>query len=148
MSSIPTESLILDGMGPPTKWTGMSRSPFRPSDDATTFPYLIPAQAMTVVELRHLGEMISDFLASSDEEEDEISQEHQRRMIDLARSGSTKDGKGSKENITACECTVVVLSAYLVLFLLSALPRNWLTKSTAASRSSASSTADRAGKET
>jgi meiotically up-regulated gene 157 (Mug157) protein len=44
-SKEPTETL-LHGMGQPTRRTGLSRSPFRPSDDATVFPYLIPANVM------------------------------------------------------------------------------------------------------
>ena len=51
-SNSPTETQMLGGMGVPTPYTGMSRSPFRPSDDATTFPFLIPAQAMVLASQR------------------------------------------------------------------------------------------------
>jgi meiotically up-regulated gene 157 (Mug157) protein len=57
-----TDTLQLGGMGPPSAYTGMSRSLFRPSDDACTFPFLIPSQAMAVVELRNLAAMIGNFL--------------------------------------------------------------------------------------
>ncbi|MEO6508776.1 MAG: glycoside hydrolase family 125 protein, partial [Patescibacteria group bacterium] len=42
----------LSGYGYPSKKCGLSRCVFRPSDDETVFPYLIPANAMTVVNLR------------------------------------------------------------------------------------------------
>ncbi len=42
----------------PWRRTGMSRSPFRPSDDACQFPFLVPANAMAVVCLRNLSAML------------------------------------------------------------------------------------------
>lgn len=44
----------LSGYGYPSKRCGLSRCVFRPSDDETVFPYLIPANAMTVVYLRKI----------------------------------------------------------------------------------------------
>jgi meiotically up-regulated gene 157 (Mug157) protein len=49
----PTETL-LHGVGQPTRFCGLSRSPFRPSDDAAVFPYLVPANAMADVSLRKM----------------------------------------------------------------------------------------------
>lgn len=46
-----------DGTGHPVKPNGLIASAFRPSDDSTIFPFLIPSNAFAVVELRHLGEM-------------------------------------------------------------------------------------------
>ena len=40
------------GRGQPSRFCGMVRSAYRPSDDACTFPFLVPANAMAVVELR------------------------------------------------------------------------------------------------
>eukprot|EP00823_Brevimastigomonas_motovehiculus_P007246 TRINITY_DN6251_c0_g1_i1.p1 TRINITY_DN6251_c0_g1~~TRINITY_DN6251_c0_g1_i1.p1 ORF type:complete len:510 (+),score=123.57 TRINITY_DN6251_c0_g1_i1:28-1557(+) len=57
-TSAPTDSLMLGGMGSPAKQTGMSRSPFRPSDDSTTMQFLVPANAMAIVELRHLATIL------------------------------------------------------------------------------------------
>lgn len=44
----------------PWRRTGMSRSPFRPSDDACQFPFLVPANAMAVVCLRDLSAMLGE----------------------------------------------------------------------------------------
>lgn len=55
-TTTPTDTLM-NGIGGPALVTGMSRSPFRPSDDATTFPFLIPANAMAVVQLNQLSQM-------------------------------------------------------------------------------------------
>ncbi|AEO59406.1 hypothetical protein MYCTH_2307666 [Thermothelomyces thermophilus ATCC 42464] len=41
-----TETLANDGLGSPARRTGMVRSAFRPSDDATLFPFLVPANML------------------------------------------------------------------------------------------------------
>lgn len=46
-----------DGTGHPVRPNGLIASAFRPSDDSTIFPFLIPSNAFAVVELRHLAEM-------------------------------------------------------------------------------------------
>lgn len=46
-----------DGFGNPVRPTGLICSTFRPSDDATTYGYLIPSNAFAVVSLRQLAEM-------------------------------------------------------------------------------------------
>lgn len=48
-------AIRLKGYGYPGKQCGLSRCVFRPSDDETVFPYLIPANAMTIVYLRKLA---------------------------------------------------------------------------------------------
>lgn len=46
-----------EGTGNPVKPVGLIRSAFRPSDDSTIFPFLIPSNAFAAVELRHLAEI-------------------------------------------------------------------------------------------
>ncbi|KAJ2792968.1 hypothetical protein H4R20_006693, partial [Coemansia guatemalensis] len=53
-----TETQFGSGLGNPVKYTGMVRSLFRPSDDATIFPFLVPANAFLSVELEHLAIML------------------------------------------------------------------------------------------
>ncbi len=50
------------GTGNPVKPCGLIRSAFRPSDDSTNLPFLIPSNAFAVVELRHLAEIFSKVL--------------------------------------------------------------------------------------
>lgn len=49
----------MHAVGAPAAYTGMSKSAFRPSDDATTFPFLVPANAMAVVELREVASLLT-----------------------------------------------------------------------------------------
>ncbi|KAF1801337.1 hypothetical protein FB192DRAFT_1283197 [Mucor lusitanicus] len=58
----PTETLGEYGIGGITRKCGLVRSAFRPSDDATTFPYLIPANAQLSVQLIKLSKHIELYL--------------------------------------------------------------------------------------
>ncbi|GMH99683.1 hypothetical protein TrLO_g1742 [Triparma laevis f. longispina] len=58
-----TDTLMQNGKGAPCARTNMSKCMFRPSDDATTLPFLVPANAMAVVELRETMKVIISQLA-------------------------------------------------------------------------------------
>ena len=51
----PTETLMLDGLGAPTRKVGLIHSMFRPSDDACVYPFLIPSNLFVVTSLRRLA---------------------------------------------------------------------------------------------
>lgn len=53
----------LKGYGYPGRRCGLSRCVFRPSDDETVFPYLIPANAMAVVYLRAITPILESISA-------------------------------------------------------------------------------------
>lgn len=53
-----TDGVPLAGYGYPVKPVGLICSMFRPSDDATIFPFLIPSNFFAVVSLRQAGEML------------------------------------------------------------------------------------------
>ena len=51
-----------DGTGRPVKPVGLICSMFRPSDDATLFPFLIPSNIFAVISLRQLSTIYKDVL--------------------------------------------------------------------------------------
>ncbi len=53
-----TDTVSGHGYGNPGKPVGLICSMFRPSDDATVFPYLVPANFFAVVSLRQAAEMV------------------------------------------------------------------------------------------
>ena len=55
-----TETLPLSGTGNPLNWgTGLVRSAFRPSDDATILGFYIPANAQMAVELQRTADILA-----------------------------------------------------------------------------------------
>jgi meiotically up-regulated gene 157 (Mug157) protein len=54
-----TDGVPLNGFGYPVIPNGLICSMFRPSDDATIFPFLIPSNFFAVVSLRQAAEMVS-----------------------------------------------------------------------------------------
>jgi meiotically up-regulated gene 157 (Mug157) protein len=61
-SKTPTETLPGDGYGAPVRPVGLIASGFRPSDDACTFPFLVPANLFAVTALGYLSQMAHDIL--------------------------------------------------------------------------------------
>lgn len=60
-----TETLMMEGRGEAVRKCGLIKSHFRPSDDASTFPFLVPANAMASVELDRVSRILKeDDLAS------------------------------------------------------------------------------------
>jgi len=57
-TEIATDTVPGRGWGNPAKPCGLIYSIFRPSDDATIFPYLIPANFFAMVSLRQAAEMV------------------------------------------------------------------------------------------
>lgn len=57
-----TDTLIRDGKGAMTAYTGMTWSGFRPSDDACTYGYLIPSNMFAVVVLGYLQDIAREVL--------------------------------------------------------------------------------------
>jgi uncharacterized protein len=82
-----TETLMLKGVGAPTRRVGLIHSMFRPSDDACTLPFLIPSNLFAVAALRMLAaihrEARGDAAAAADcialaDEVDSALQAHSR----------------------------------------------------------------------
>ncbi|CDW98334.1 hypothetical protein [Sporisorium scitamineum] len=61
-----TETKADKGWGEPALRNGLVKSAFRPSDDATTFPHLIPANAQLAVALEKLHPLLANLDAMKD----------------------------------------------------------------------------------
>jgi uncharacterized protein len=57
-TEIATDTLAGNGYGRPARPVGLICSMFRPSDDATVFPYLVPSNFFAVASLRNAAEML------------------------------------------------------------------------------------------
>lgn len=61
-SEVSTETLPNRGFGNPVKPVGLIASGFRPSDDACTFPFLVPSNLFAVTSLRQLASLAAAVL--------------------------------------------------------------------------------------
>jgi hypothetical protein len=65
-TTTPNDTQSGGGYGNPIRPTGMICSMFRPSDDATIYPFLIPSNCFAVVSLRQLAEMVKTIKLDND----------------------------------------------------------------------------------
>ena len=63
---LPTDTLPNDGRGTPSAPTGMVWSGFRPSDDACTYGYLVPANMFAVVALGHIADLAAEIYGDAE----------------------------------------------------------------------------------
>ncbi|MEM7484561.1 MAG: glycoside hydrolase family 125 protein [Bacteroidota bacterium] len=61
-----TDAPLFEGAGRPIKYTGLICSMFRPSDDATMYPYLIPSNLFAMLSLRQLAKIYDEVLKDSE----------------------------------------------------------------------------------
>lgn len=81
-----TDAPVYDGTGRPARPVGMICSMFRPSDDATVLPYLIPSNLFAVQGLRQLSEIYTQALHDPKfaKECDELADEVQDAILKWA----------------------------------------------------------------
>ncbi|MBW6529252.1 glycoside hydrolase family 125 protein [Sphingomonas sp. RRHST34] len=91
----PTETLMFEGRGAPTRKVGLIHSMFRPSDDACLYPFLIPSNLFAVSALRMLAtvqrEAAGDATSAADAEA--LASEVEAA---LAAHGKMPDGQGGE----------------------------------------------------
>lgn len=86
---LPTDTLANAGRGTPVCYTGMVWSGFRPSDDACTYGFLIPANMYASVILKHIVTFAQDFFVD-DELAGEAQQLHDEIVAGIAAHGIVK----------------------------------------------------------
>jgi meiotically up-regulated gene 157 (Mug157) protein len=91
----PTETLMFDGHGAPTRKIGLIHSGFRPSDDACVYPFLIPSNLFAVSALGMLATVLREARddATGARECEALAAEVHRA---LDAHGRMPDGKGGE----------------------------------------------------
>lgn len=60
ITEVQTDTVALNGYGNPVNPVGLICSIFRPSDDSTTYPFLIPSNLFAVTSLKQLAEIFTE----------------------------------------------------------------------------------------
>ena len=83
------------GKGNPVKPTGLIASAFRPSDDATTFEFLVPSNFMAVSSLRKAAEILSQVNGDADMAQEclDLAAEVEQALKDYAVTDHPEFGK-------------------------------------------------------
>lgn len=91
----PTDSLPMAGYGFPVNPVGLICSAFRPSDDATVFPFLIPSNFFAAVSLKQAAELIKAVFNDSNLQNELLSlaNEVEKALKDHAIVDHPKYGK-------------------------------------------------------
>lgn len=93
-SAAATETLPNRGNGSPVRdGTGLIRSAFRPSDDATTYQFLVPANMM----LAHYLELCAEIMAKVEKEEERMAAQAVAQAAARAGQEVLRDGGGGDE---------------------------------------------------
>ncbi len=87
----PADTLMLNGMGAPTRKVGLIHSMFRPSDDACVYPFLVPANIFAVQALRWLAQIAGTVLHDATLANDALALAAEVEGA-LARNGRIGDG--------------------------------------------------------
>ncbi|KAJ5611833.1 hypothetical protein N7528_008938 [Penicillium herquei] len=93
LTTLGTETLTLSGEGNPlNSGTGLIRSAFRPSDDATIFGYFIPPNAMMSVELQRIAKVLEAF-GGHDDLASELQERGEKLAAAVKEHGIVTNGK-------------------------------------------------------
>ncbi|HJO91820.1 MAG TPA: glycoside hydrolase family 125 protein [Victivallales bacterium] len=66
LTPVATDTLVDNGLGNPVKPVGLIASSFRPSDDATILPFLIPANFFAIISLKQIAEIMQEIYEDAD----------------------------------------------------------------------------------
>lgn len=80
-----SETLTNDGLGNPSRTDGMVRTAFRPSDDATIFQFLVPANMMWAKYLEEASVMMEELAEGAVHEIDPAKKEMARGLVKTMR---------------------------------------------------------------
>lgn len=93
-----SETLTNDGLGNPVKTNGMVRTAFRPSDDATIFQLLVPANMMFAKYLEEASVMMEELAEGAVHPIDPLKQEMARNLMQVMRDFAFGIRKGIDED--------------------------------------------------